>query len=303
MLKFIQEFVYNKANRVNFDQSSPNGILLFRTTSDIVTAYGGRMLATPPTPNALDIYKTRYKGFSLALEVLFGALSGNYVCFGVFALYQDPALDNALDMALKLSLSVPLDDVLAYPKLSKSYFQFLEILFRSHISTVMALDTGTLMTLMNAIHEGLQSSDAPLSSQCATIIDHLSTFYFTNSTAVKGVTPKPEAVQLMNHVQGQPNLFSSLTSTLFNLLLFGSPANHWSVMRPMLSLMLANEASFTDYKNSLLQTQGPQQQEQLNEAFAKLVEGVGRNLESGNRDKFTQRLTAFRVAARGFLTL
>ena len=44
LLKFIMEFVSNKANRVNFDNSSPNGILLFRETSSIVCAYGSRIL-------------------------------------------------------------------------------------------------------------------------------------------------------------------------------------------------------------------------------------------------------------------
>ena len=45
LLKFMYEFVYNKANRVNFEQSSPNGILLFRTTSDVICAYGKNSIA------------------------------------------------------------------------------------------------------------------------------------------------------------------------------------------------------------------------------------------------------------------
>jgi exportin-7 len=101
----------------------------------------------------------------------------------------------------------------------------------------------------------------------------------------------------------QPNLFSSLTATLFNLLLYGPPQNHWAVMRPMLSLMLANETSFTQYKDHLLSTQSPENQVKLNEALTKLLADVSRSLDNSNRDRFTQKLTAFRVAARGFLTL
>jgi len=78
-------------------------------------------------------------------------------------------------------LSVPLDDVVAYPKLSKGYYCFIEILFRNHMKTVLALDTNVLMQLMSTVHEGLQSSDAQLSAMCATTIDHLATFYFENS--------------------------------------------------------------------------------------------------------------------------
>ncbi|GMI27904.1 hypothetical protein TeGR_g12485 [Tetraparma gracilis] len=298
LLKFIHEFVYNKANRVNFDQSSPNGIHLFRMTSNVVCGYARNMLAsTQPVPEHEE-YKKKFKGLGLALEVLNSALSGNYVCFGVFALYQDPVLENGLDVALKLVLSVPLDSILSYPKLAKSYFAFLEVVFRSHIATVLMLDTPTLMQLLNAIHEGLQSSDAPLSSSCATTIDHLSTYFFNNQGK-----QKQEVKQLEAHINSQPSLFPSLTATLFNLLLFGSAANHWAVMRPMLSLMLASEDSFTSYKEQLMSTQTPENKQLLSAAFAKLLEDVARSLESANRDRFTQKLTAFRINARSFLTL
>lgn len=74
-------------------------------------------------------------------------------------------------------------------------------------------------------------------------------------------------------------------------------------MRPMLSLMLASESSFTAYKDHLMSTQDAANQALLNEAFNKLLADVSRSLESANRDRFTQKLTAFRVTTRGFLTL
>jgi len=300
LFRFLHEFCSNKANRVNFDQSSPNGILLFRATSDAVCAYGRRLLASPVTnlEGSIDIYKRRYKIMALALNVLNAALGGNYVCFGVFSLYNDPALKNALDVSLQMILSVPLDDVVAYPKLSKGYYCFIEILFRNHMKTVLALDTNVLMQLMSTVHEGLQSSDAQLSAMCATTIDHLATFYFENSGK-----DKVEMQMLNKHLTSEPILFSSLTGTLFNLLLFGAPQNHWAVMRPMLSLMMASEESFTAYKDHLLGTQSPENRQLLTDAFAKLLKDVNRSLDSTNRDRFTQKLTAFRVAARGFLTL
>mmetsp|Transcript_20342 Transcript_20342/g.38262 ORF Transcript_20342/g.38262 Transcript_20342/m.38262 type:complete len:1118 (-) Transcript_20342:416-3769(-) len=299
LLRFLQEFCHNKANRVNFDQSSANGILLFRTTSDTICAYGRRQLASPPpATGSADIYKTRYKGVALALNVLNSALGGNYVCFGVFALYNDPCLDNALDVALQMILTIPMEDALAYPKLSKAYYGFVEIIFRNHRKTVFALETSVFMQLMTAVHEGLQASDATLSSLCANTVDHIATYYFTNAGK-----DKVEMHNLNKHLSAHPNLFSSLTATLFNLLLFGAPQNHWAVMRPMLSLMLASESSFTAYKDHLLSTQTPENQALLNEAFKKLLADVNRSLDSANRDRFTQKLTAFRIAARSFLTL
>jgi exportin-7 len=41
-------------------------------------------------------------------------MSGNYVNFGVFDLYGDPALKDALAIALRMVLSMPLADIMSY---------------------------------------------------------------------------------------------------------------------------------------------------------------------------------------------
>ncbi|CAK9160504.1 unnamed protein product [Ilex paraguariensis] len=126
LLKFMAEFVLNKAQRLTFDSSSPNGILLFREVSKLLVAYGSRIFSLP---NAADIYAFKYKGIWIALTILSRALAGNYVNFGVFDLYGDRALADALDIALKMTLSIPLSDILAYRKhvivASFSYFVLL----------------------------------------------------------------------------------------------------------------------------------------------------------------------------------
>jgi exportin-7 len=181
LLRFLHEFCHNKANRVNFDQSSPNGILLFRCVSDVVCAYGNRLLAAPLMSSGNpEIYKKRFKGIALSLNILNSALGGNYVCFGVFELYNDRALDNSLDVSLRLSLTILLDDIIAYPKLSKAYYSFIEILFRNHRKTAFALDTTVFMQIMTCVHDGLQSSDPTISAFCANTIDHMASFSFTN---------------------------------------------------------------------------------------------------------------------------
>jgi exportin-7 len=52
----------------------------------------------------------------VALTTLTRALAGNYVNFGVFELYGDRALADALDIAIKMSLCIPLSDILAFRK-------------------------------------------------------------------------------------------------------------------------------------------------------------------------------------------
>jgi len=40
VLKLMAELVQNRSQRLHFDVSSPNGILLFRVTSEMIVAYG-----------------------------------------------------------------------------------------------------------------------------------------------------------------------------------------------------------------------------------------------------------------------
>ncbi len=106
----------------------------------------------------VSIYLEKYKGIRLMLNTLANALSGNYVNFGVFSLYGDKALQSALDVSLQMCLQIPLSDVMAYVKLSRAYFAFIEILFRNHLDVLSGLDSAIFIQLIKTNQEGLQSS-------------------------------------------------------------------------------------------------------------------------------------------------
>ena len=58
-------------------------------------------------------YALKLKGISICFSMLKAALSGSYVNFGVFRLYGDDALDNALNTYVKLLLSIPQTDLVS----------------------------------------------------------------------------------------------------------------------------------------------------------------------------------------------
>ncbi|KAK9122587.1 hypothetical protein Sjap_012189 [Stephania japonica] len=290
LLKFMAEFVLNKAQRLTFDSSSPNGILLFREVSKIIVAYGSRILSLP---NPADIYAFKYKGIWICLTTLSRALSGNYVNFGVFELYGDRALADVLDIALKMSLSIPLADILAFRKLTKAYFAFLEVLFNSHIAFILNLDSSTFMHIVASLESGLKGLDSNISSQCASSIDSLAAYYF-NQITVGEAPASPASVNLARHVAECPSLFPELLKTLFEIVLFEDYGNQWSLSRPMLSLILINQQMLSDLKAQILASQPVEQHQRLLLCFEKLMADVTRSLDTKNRDKFTQNLTVFR---------
>ncbi|KAH9686603.1 Importin N-terminal domain-containing protein [Citrus sinensis] len=306
LLKFMAEFVLNKAQRLTFDSSSPNGILLFREVSKLIVAYGSRVLSLP---NAADIYAYKYKGMWICFTILARGsviwhdtggtvisvlavwpLAGNYVNFGVFELYGDRALSDALDIALKMTLSIPLADILAFRKLTKAYFAFLEVLFSSHITFILNLNTNTFMHIVGSLESGLKGLDTNISSQCAAAVDNLAAFYFNNITMGEAPT-SPAAINLARHIVECPTLFPEILKTLFEIVLFEDCGNQWSLSRPMLSLILISEQVFSDLKAQILTSQPVDQHQRLSVCFDKLMADVARSLDSKNRDKFTQNLT------------
>merc|ERR1719203_2092859 len=105
ILKLFAELVQNRSQRLQFDVSSPNGILLFREASKIICSYGNRILGVTVAKD--QMYPLKLKGISVCFSMLKAALCGSYVNFGVFRLYGDEALDNALNTFVTLLLCIP----------------------------------------------------------------------------------------------------------------------------------------------------------------------------------------------------
>ena len=101
ILKLFAELVQNRSQRLQFDVSSPNGILLFREASKIICTYGwinfhlnrlmyilaflgNRILDVIVSKD--QMYPLKLKGISICFSMLKAALCGSYVNFGVFRL-------------------------------------------------------------------------------------------------------------------------------------------------------------------------------------------------------------------------
>lgn len=90
------------------------------------------------------------------------------------------------------------------------------------------------------------------------------------------------------HLQQRPELFGSILSTLFEVVLFEDCSNQWSLSRPMLSVILINEPLYGELRARILALQPLERQQQLAACLDGLMRDVAVNLEPKNRDKFTQ---------------
>jgi len=296
LLKFMGELVHNKCQRILFECSSPNGILLFREASALLVAYGRRILSGAP-----NTYKDKYKGVAASLATLTRALGGGYVNFGVFGLYGDSALTDALDVVLQLSLSIPLTELMAYPKVMKAYFSFQEILCHNHTAYLCRLSSQAFFQIMGNIQHGLKCTNPPhdmtVSSECASALYHIVEFHFRPS---KREAPAHAALEA--HLQANPRLMGALLGLLMESVIYDECPNQWALSRPMLGLILTGPDAYEAIKQQMVEAAPAESKASMVGAFDRLMAGVQRNLESRNRDKFTQNLTTFRHEAKTLLS-
>ncbi|WAR22655.1 XPO7-like protein [Mya arenaria] len=254
VLKLMAELAQNRSQRLQFDVSSPNGILLFREVSKLMVSYG----------------------ISISFSMLRMALCGNYVNFGVFRLYGDDALDNALSMFVKLLLSISQSDLLDYPKLSQNYYGLLECLAQDHMTFISNLEPQVFLYILSTISEGLTALDTMVCTGCCATLDNIITYLFRRLTSKKKKN-HPSAPQdseaFLRILELHPEILQQ------------DCRNQWSMSRPLLGLILLNEEYFNKLRASIISSQPQDKQQTMAQCFESLMEGIERSLLTKNRDR------------------
>lgn len=291
LLKFMAEFVHNKSQRITFDQSSPNGILLFREASAILVTYGTRILQRT---QFRDVYIEKYKGIGVCLDMFSHALHGNYTNFGVFELYSDNSLSNSMALALRLCLAIPLQELNAYLKALKPYYYFVELATRGHMSKVMELDAAMLTSLMQSAEEGLLSFETGVQMQSCAVVDNVISYFHSQLTGK--TTPEQERVR--RYLQEAPHCLQKILHLMFQLVMTGEFSSMWSISRPLLGLILLHEQNFLQLKEQLINQQIEERRPKLRSYFDDLMAGVENSMNTKNKDHFTRNLYNFAQVVR-----
>ncbi|XP_011206263.1 ran-binding protein 16 isoform X1 [Bactrocera neohumeralis] len=299
VLKLFAELVHCRTQRLQGNVSSPMGILLFREASKLICIYGNRILH-------LDVprdqqYPMRLKGISICFLILKNALGGNYVNFGVFKLYGDDTLDNVLNIAAKLIMSIQQNDLLEYPKLSSAYYGLLNCLSQDHITFLAGLEPRAFVYILESLSKGLSALDSTIYISCCSILDSIVSYIFKQLQLKVSTFPNkklrnitPENVQFLEVVEMNSDLLQNMMSTLLNNVMAEDCRNQWSMSRPLLVLILLYEDYFRSLKDNIIRSQPLDKQQTMAQWFDDLMVGIERNVSSKNKEKFTQNLSSFR---------
>ncbi|XP_017065220.2 ran-binding protein 16 isoform X2 [Drosophila eugracilis] len=299
ILKLFAELVYCRTQRLAGNVSSPMGILLFREASKLICIYGNHILHRDVPRDQL--YAMRLKGIAICFLILKNATGGNYVNCGVFKLYGDDTLDNALNIIAKLILSIQQSDLLVYPKLSSAYYNLLNCLSQDHVSYLAGFEPSAFVYILKSLIKGLAALDSAIYISCCTILDSIVSYIFKQLQMKVSKFPNKklrslndENAQFLKVVEMNSELLQSMMSSLLNNVLAEDCRNQWSMSRPLLVLILLYEDYYLSLRDKIICGQPIEKQQTMAQWFDDLMAGIERNVSSKNKEKFTQNLSTFR---------
>ncbi|KAJ3343432.1 Exportin 7 [Entophlyctis luteolus] len=265
-----------------------------------------------------------------ASTILKNTLAGNYVHFGVFDLYNDPALDIALDVVFQMMMNIPIEDLMSFPKLTLAFFNMIDVFSKGQLLKMKDISLQAIEYIFRATAEGIRGSDKVISTASCNTVENICTFLFneqvkTNTFILSppppgSSTPSPTSATLggssgtptsaiavsgSSHVLlqrfgAQPHLIHMQLRRILEAIVV-EEANDWSLSRPLLPLVLLDRAYFDFFVGKLISGQLEQRQG----AFQELMEGIQYNLHPINKNKFTQQVLTFRrnMMAQNFIIL
>ncbi|KAJ8654541.1 hypothetical protein O0I10_009847 [Lichtheimia ornata] len=317
VLKFFADFVFNRSQRLNFDISSPNGILIFRDASRVVCTYGRHILEHQVT-NESEKYPYKYKGISICFNIMSRCLGGRYINFGVFWLYQDKAINEAFQMMFQLLLNVPLNDLMGFPKLARACISMLDDFTKEQLTALPSLEPNVFLYMMQALEQGVESSESFVRSKACSAIDNVCSFVVRESEKAdarqamnqedgnaasnaslerrRSSTSKqaPATHWMMGYLAQYTSLLPSMLMTVFNLILFDDNLDQWALSRPLYVLMLLQKELAIEYTHQVINQQLPERREYVAKALGTLTEGIGWTLSAKDRERFSQNVSSFR---------
>uniref|UniRef100_A0A8R1HPD2 Exportin-7/Ran-binding protein 17 TPR repeats domain-containing protein n=1 Tax=Caenorhabditis japonica TaxID=281687 RepID=A0A8R1HPD2_CAEJA len=304
ILRLLSEMVQNRQQRLKFEMSSCSAVLLFKETSKIVSIYGERLLQLPDVSKD-RVYKERYKNIGVIFLILKNALIGAYVPFGVFRLYGDSCLQDALTTFVKLFMSIPPDDFHSYTKIAQNHYNLLEHVVQDNMPFVTNLSVDVFCALLRSIHSGMSSADAIVITSACSSLDTILNYLYRRLTRSTPPTNKvgmdPEGDNILIAVKQHPEILAKMLQAVITLMMFGEVKCQWSLSRPLLGLILIQEDVYTNMKRELTSQQTYDRQADFDMLFTQLMSNVEMNVSVKNKDTFTQNLTRFRRDIAGVL--
>lgn len=143
--------------------------------------------------------------------------------------YNDPAFRIAVEATFSLMES-PVSDVINYQKLQTACCQVLDVLTDgTYLPLIEAIPPTSLENMFKVVSETLKNPDSPIAGTCASIIDHLATFVYTERRKARQLKHF-----LVDFLDSRPDILPFILLQLLQSVLLEDSSIQWSLSRPLL---------------------------------------------------------------------
>ncbi|KAI8879866.1 hypothetical protein K501DRAFT_255961 [Backusella circina FSU 941] len=318
LLEFYAEFSHNKCQRLGFELSSANGILIFKTGSQILQSYGEKILFQQFNTDE-ERYEYKYKCVMTCFSIMCRGLGGRYVGFGALWLYQDNSINNALDIIIQLIQSIPLDDMLViltfsnrnhcYLKMAEVCLHMIDEMTKEQLMRLPHLSAEVFVNIIKICENGVSSTNDLVRAYSCSSIFNICQAAIKQTEKLEKPAPQSSNIStwkrstgasisenhwLKSHLDEHPSLLQSLLSTIFSIVLFDNGSDQWSLSKPLYGLMILQREYAVKFIDTVVSHQIPERREFVANALNKLLDGVKWNVTPKDREWFTQNISAFR---------
>jgi len=289
-MRFIGEYINNKGSRINFPNTSADGIRLFRSTASFLVSQGKKVLFT----------EDKYKCLKLYLRCCNSCLTGGFANFGVFELYNDSILPQFLQTSLYILLNLQINELEAYPKQNMLAFALLENISKAQVTYYINLPTDAFLNVCKFIKSGLESKVKEIINSSCTTIEMIFNHHYENLISANNNRindkKRQEIDQMNQHLTENLQIIQIFFVDLFDLLITFNNV-HWQVARPLIILIVLFPDIARTIQETIIQSQSDNQTrgKTVSELFIKLLSTVNNNLSKDTKDKFTATLASFRT--------
>lgn len=249
VLKFWEEMTNSRQSRLCFDQNSPNPIVIFRATCNLVTTLGESLIAPIDAPaGSADVVESRYKPIGHLLTALEHTISGRYVPFTFCAFYKDLSLNAAMETAMKMLQFIPKREWMLYPKLTAQLLEFCDVVFRDQPTIAMQIQLPQFLDFLQKVDEALNSFDKTACRYACSILNNLFAYILYNEPKE---TP---AVQMFRILETQcPNILPTFMTELFKTAV-QDPEPKSAAVYPLFSLISLRKNLFKQFSEQIVST-------------------------------------------------
>lgn len=307
VLRFIKDFTHNVHKRINFPNTSPNGIILFKENANILIFIASCINQFESLEQDSKLSDIKYKLTNYLFKIFIHIVDGDYCNYGVFSLYQDDILLNLFSSMFTVIFSKNLLDYIPFhPKIQESMYFSLSKLCSFNLNQLFSQDSQgrlgvpseTMSLIFSLICFGVKTRNNSIMNYCSSAIEAITNFH------MKHIKKYSSIRSVLN--ESHQNVITKIIFELFDVILTERISTSYLIYKAIFCSIQLQPMGYEIVRDTIIKSQissSVEKGERMNKLFQSLTEGIDNSFTKDNQEKFCDNISTFRSNSRQFIDI